>query len=376
MTRTHLIGCFLIFFTLAISACSSENTQPSGVGTPTTPPDEYENFPTAIASNSVTIPITWSALNLTGRLVHNLGAVDAANNYIVQIRVLDLVTGHLAVIYTAPVNASIYYISVSPDGRQVVMSYSPPSEENPEVVQGIYTMPLDGSEQPQLLFTPPTPQDQYTQAEWSPDGKYIYYAHVNHQIPNDPDRAYPLYDIFRRAYPGGEQEAVATAAHWPRLSSDSRRLVYVSLNPLSGEHKLMTADADGGNAQQVVLSGPYIPEDIDAPIFSPDGQSILFSGSVPGESYQPNWFEKLVGIQIAKANGEPSDWWSVPVGGGEITQLTNIRHTGLYGSISPDNTRIASSSRDNIFVMNFDGSELTVLVPELRGFTGTLSWIP
>ncbi|MEO7838787.1 MAG: hypothetical protein ABIU06_05510 [Anaerolineales bacterium] len=375
MIKTYFIG-WLLIFALTISACSGGNTQPSVVVTPTAPPDEYENFPTAIASNSATIPVTWAALNLTGRLVHNLGAVDSAHNYIVQIRVLDLATGHLAVIYTAPINAHVYYISVSPDGRQVVMSYSPPLQENPDVVQGIYLMPLDGSEPPQLLFTPPDPQDQYTQVEWSPDGKYIYYTHVNYQIPNDSDQVYPLYEIFRRAYPGGEQESVATAAHWPRLSSDSTRLVYISLDPLSGEHKLMIADADGGNAQQVVLSGPYIPEDIDAPIFSPDGQSILFSGSVPGESYQPNWFEKLVGIQVARANGEASDWWSVPVSGGEITQLTNIRHTGLYGSISPDNRRIASSSRDNIFVMNLDGSELTVLVPELHGFTGTLSWIP
>ncbi len=375
MIRTHFIG-WLLIFALAVSACSSGNTQSPAVATPTTPPDEYESFPTAIASNAATIPVTWAGLNLTGRLVHNLGAVDAANNYIVQIRVLDLVTGHLAVVNTAPINASIYYISVSPDGRQVVMSYSPPSQENPDVVQGIYLMPLDDSEPPQLLFTPPTPQDQYTQAEWSPDGTYIYYTHLNHQIPNDPGRAYPLYEIFRMAYPGGAQETVATAAHWPRLSPDSARLAYVSLDPLSGEHKLMIADADGGNAQEVVLSGPYIPEDIDAPVFSPDGGSMLFSGSVPGESYQPNWFEKLVGIQIAKANGEPSDWWSVPVGGGEITQLTNIRHMGLYASFSPDNRYVASSSKDNIFVMKPDGSELTVLIPELHGSTGTLSWIP
>ena len=96
MIKPHLIGGVLIF-ALAISGCSSANTQLPGVVTPTTPPDEYENFPTAIASNSVTIPVTWSALNLTGRLVHALGAVDSANNYIVQIRVLDLASGHLAV---------------------------------------------------------------------------------------------------------------------------------------------------------------------------------------------------------------------------------------------------------------------------------------
>ena len=125
MIKTHFMG-WLLIFALAVSACSSGNVQSPVVGTPTTPPDEYESFPTVIASNSATVPVTWAGLNLTGRLVHNIGAVDAANNYIVQIRVLDLVTGYIAVVYAAPINASIYYISVSPDGRQVIMSYSPP----------------------------------------------------------------------------------------------------------------------------------------------------------------------------------------------------------------------------------------------------------
>ncbi len=375
MIKTNLLPSLLIF-TLAISGCSSATTQPPGVVTPTAPPDEYENFPTAIASNSVTIPVTWAGLNLTGRLVHALGAVDSANNYIAQIRVLDLSTGHLAVVYTAPVNASIYYLSVPPDGRQVVMSYSPPSGENPEVVQGVYLMPLDGSEQPQLLFTPPTPQDQYIQAEWSPDGKYIYYTHVNHQIPDDPNRASPLYSIYRMEYPNGQQELVAEAAFWPRLSSDSSRLVYTAKDPISGEYRIMVADADGRNAQEVALSGTYVPEDREAAIFSSDGRSIIFSGNAPGESYLPNWLDKLTGVLVASANGEVSDFWSVPVNGGEVIRLTNIRHRGLYASLSPDKNHIGIYSKDNIFVMKPDGSDLTVLVPELRGFPGTLSWIP
>ena len=83
-----------------------------------------------------------------------------------------------------------------------------------------------------------------------------------------------------------------------------------------------------------------------------------------------------MGIRVVKANGEPSDWWSVAVGGGEIERLTNIRHRGLYADLSPDNQYIASFSKDNIFVMKPDGSELTILVSGLNGFAGTLNWIP
>lgn len=384
--RFHFL-CWSLIFALAISSCSSETNQPPGetgqppAVTPTTPPSSYQFFPTVIPTNSATIPATWAGLGLAGKFVFSMGAVDEDNNYIVQIQVLDLATGKITVAYRAPLKGWIYYASVSPDGEQMVMSYSPPPGENPAIVQALYVLPLDGSRPPELLFMPPTPADQYIQAEWSPDGKYIYYTHVNHQIPEDSNRVYPLYKIFRMAYPvrgDGQAESVAEAAYWPRLSPDSSRLVYASVDPLSGEHELKTADPDGGNARQVVLTGSYIPEIKDAPIFLPDGQSILFSGISPvlTKAYEPNWLEKLSGIRVAKASGDPSDWWSVPVGGGEITRLTDIRHRGLYASISPDKKHIAIFSRDNIFVMKPDGSELTILISELHGFAGTLTWIP
>ena len=374
MTKTVFIYCSILF-ALVISSCSGETPQ-SLTATPTAPPDEYEGFSTAMPSNSGSVPVTWAHLNLTGKLVYAIGGVDADNNYIVQIHSLELSTGNLTRLYQAPIDAYIYYTSVCPDGRQLVMSYSPPSVENSDVVQALYIMPLDGSQPPQLLFTPPTPQDQYSQAEWSPDGKYIYYTNVNYLLPDDPNRASPLYTVFRMAYPGGQQELVAEPAFWPRLSPDSTRLVYTAKDPLSGEYQIKVADANGENAQEVVMTGSYVPEDRDAPIFSPDGKSIIFSGNVPGASYLPNWTDKLMGVFVAKANGEVSDWWSVPINGGEVRRLTNIRHMGLYASTSPDKKHLAIFSKDNIFVMKPDGSDLTVLVSELRGFTGTITWIP
>jgi Tol biopolymer transport system component len=151
------------------------------------------------------------------------------------------------------------------------------------------------------------------------------------------------------------------------------------VDPLSIENKLTIADPDGGNAQEVVITGSYVPDIKDGPLFSPDGQSILFSGAVPvpPQSYHPNWLEKLMGIRVASANGGvPSDWWSVPVSGGEITRLTNLNSSSLYGSVSPDNQYIASYSAGGIFVMKPDGSELTLLVPNLDAFSGTVNWIP
>ena len=268
----------------------------------------------------------------------------------------------------------IYYVSVSPDAKQLVMSYIPSSQGVTAPSRALYILSLDEKAAPQLLVSPPTPDDHYVHAEWSPDGKYVYYAHYN---SNNllPGLLEPVYDIFRMRYPDGPTEKIADNAFWPRISSDSTSLVYVSINPDSGKNELYVANPDGSNPRRIILSGSMVPDIIDAPIFSPDGEHIIFSAPPPPQAYQPNWFEKLLGIQVVKAHEIPSDWWSVPVTGGTPTRLTQLQTIRLFASISPDKKHIASLSGEGIFVMDQQGSNLTQLLFE-PGVSGTVSWIP
>jgi Tol biopolymer transport system component len=148
------------------------------------------------------------------------------------------------------------------------------------------------------------------------------------------------------------------------------------MDPMTGKNKIFLANPDGSNAQEVSLSGAWTPDIIDAPIFSLDGQSIIFSALSPPQSYTPNFVEKLLGIQVAEAHMIPSDWWSVPISGGAVTRLTNLRTTALFASFSADKRYMASYSGDGLFVMNPDGTNLTLLVPDTGGVPGTISWIP
>jgi Tol biopolymer transport system component len=176
-------------------------------------------------------------------------------------------------------------------------------------------------------------------------------------------------------YPDAQPEKIADNAFWPRISSDSTKLAYVYIDPVSGRNELYMADEDGSNPQRIAFSGPWIPEVIDAPIFSPDGKSILFGAPPPVQAYQPHWFEKLLEVQVAKAHNVPSDWWSMPVTGGAPTRLTQIQTINLFASISPDKNHMASLSGEGIFVMDLDGSNLTRLVVD-PGVSGTVTWIP
>jgi len=361
--KNHFLP-LLLFFALIVTSCSINlGQQPVEMAAPTTK-----------ALPSTKIAVTWANLNLTGKLVYINGTVKD-DVFGLQIQTLDLISGEITTLFDAPKYSWIYYLAVSPDHKQLLMSYAPPPVNN-LADQDLYVMPLDGSQPPKLLFTPPAKEDDYVEVEWSPDGKYIYFTHVNFQITPQPDQIYPLYEIYRMALPDGKPEKVAEKAFWPRVSSDSSQIAYISVDLFLRENKLFIADSNGRNAHEVVLKGPQLPEVKDAPIFSPDGRTLIFSAPVPVQSYQPNWLDKLMGVRVAKAHTVPSDWFSVPVTGGNLTQLTNIQTTNLFASFAPDGKHIASHSTSGIFVMKPDGSELTMLIPNPQAVPGMVSWIP
>jgi Tol biopolymer transport system component len=190
-----------------------------------------------------------------------------------------------------------------------------------------------------------------------------------------PGQLDPIYDIQRIRYPDGQPEPVAEYAFWPRISPEADRIVYISIDPETAANELVIANADGSEPQKVELVTPVPVEIIDAPIFTPDGQSLLFSVPTEPSLSQLPWYDRLMGVQIAQAHDVPSDWWSVPLPGGEPTQLTRLQTINLFASLSPDKTRIASVSAEGLFVMGLDGSELTQLVRD-PNVHGTVSWIP
>lgn len=357
-----------IFLLLAwlLVGCSIDVTQLPSTPFPNTP--QVDSTP---SPHTTLVPVLWTGLNLSGRLVY-ISQDLSGENLPPSIYILDLISGEVTTLFTAPDDAWIFYASVSPDTKFLVMSYIASIQSGANRM--LYILPLVKDSSPQVLLTPPTPDDHYTQAEWSPDGNYIYYVHYN-DSDRPTDEPYPAYDLSRMAYPSGIIEKVVEQAFWPRLSPELTKLVYVHLDPASGLNELHLANADGSDSRKLDLSDEWTQGIIDAPLFSPDGQSIFFSVPSLAQANQPKWWESLLGIQVAHAHNIPSDWWSVPVAGGTPTQLTNIQTINLFGSISPDQKHIASVSGDGLFVMDLDGSNLTQILSD-PGIYGTVSWLP
>lgn len=371
--RTFVINALVVY---ALCGCSIEFNQYSTVVPPsesTTTPADLDR--TVLPAVDVTkIPVTWSDLNLTGRLYFINTNDDNPAFSLKNIQVLDLVRGEISTLFSANRGAWIFYLDISPDGKQAVISYIDPSNPTASSNRALYIVPLGTDSPYQLLLQPPTENEHYTQAEWSPDGDYIYYSHYD-STERPLANLTPDYAIYRMKYPGGTPEKIIDHAFWPRPSSDSTQLVYVALDPESGANSLSIANADGSDPRQIALSGVGDSVIFDSPVFLPDGQSILFSMSNDAESYQPNWWDKLMGVQIVKAHSVPSDWWSVPITGGVPNQLTQLNAENLFADNSPDKKHVVSVSEGDLFIMELDGSNLNLLLSD-PGIYGTVSWMP
>ena len=360
---------FLLLLVFTLSACALQLNQPAIAPSPSPSPKPQ----------GTQIPVTWSDLKLTGKLVY-IGQEDTPDRIFMTIQSLDLQTGQLSTIFRAPDQAWIYALTFSPDYKQLIMSYASPTDKAGLGVPALYTMPADGSQPPKLLFAPPSKDDQYFQPFWaSVSGKdYVYYAHAISQGPSKAGTQNLSLELYRMALPNGQPEKLARNAFWPTVSANGSRLVYVAIDENLGTNKLVSADPDGSNAHEVAATGDWVPHYIDAPHFLPDDKTILFSAVSISQSMasKPSWLDALLGVTVASAHNVPSDWWSVSADGGPVTQLTHLQTTALFASLLPDQQHIASYSGGGLFVMNLDGSGVQMLDKDTGGIPSSLQWIP
>jgi Tol biopolymer transport system component len=363
-----------LLIVLSLFGCSTDTSQTKGLGPTTQPATAASVLPPAGAGTSSTQstpkpPVPGSRLALKGKLVYPTGILTNTS-LLIEVDSLDLSSGKATSIFQAPAGGSIDAAMVSPDGKQLLLAYQPPPGTEYGTQEALYVMPLDASHAPTLLFPPTSKIDRYYQPSWSPDGSFIYFTHGTYGSTIQ-------WEIMRMAYPGGKPERLADHAYWPSVSSDGKRLVFVSVDPATGKDHLFSANADGTQAGEVAISGLPTPGIIDAPIFLAGNESILFSAPPAQHTSEPSLTERLLGISVAFAHASvESEWWVVPAAGGAATQLTQLHATGLFASLSPDGQYVASYSSNSIVAMKPDGTSVTALMSWIAGIPGTVSWVP
>src|SRR5829696_5354179 len=188
-----------------------------------------------------------------------------------------------------------------------------PDPDDPNVINDIFTMNLDGSGIVKLTHSESLDSD----AGWSPDGSQIAFA-------SDRARSSGRTEIYVMDADGTNVRRVTTLPRKakfdlaPRFSPDGTKLVFTRYITDTGRSALFTVRVDGGGLKQLTPWGNGA-EDAD---YSPDGNKIVF------EAF-PN---KECGGEI----------YTVDSDGQHLTNITDTRCQGVSGDPvwSPDGKKI------------------------------------
>ncbi|MFQ5408288.1 MAG: TolB family protein [Anaerolineales bacterium] len=315
---------------LSLFACQvriSEIT-PAGAPAATLPPSR----PTAtLAPTSETL----SSSSLTGRLLYTQGAEGLWE--------IDFDTGASGQLWELPERAFLGGITASPDGTQLVLAYAePPPEGTPQLgATSIFLADQDGANlQPLLERT--VQYESFINPVWSHDGRWLYFTHSRPLYDENDTITGISMNIERVAFDGSAPEVIIESSQQPAVSHDVTRIVYILFNFETFGQSLWAADADGGNAVELVSGGAFFA--LAGPRISPDGQRVVFAASGELADASSGLMSELIAqlaAPAAEAHGPPWELWSVPIAGGELTQLTNLATDSPWPAWSPDGQHIA-----------------------------------
>ena len=357
-------GLRLSLLALLLAACSLTLSEATPL--PATQAPSVATVATAASAPAAPTALPWAERNLTGALIYTQGKLGILK--------LNLVTGAVTALLARDDKMWLREAAISPDSETLVITYSPPPTGDQVQLgyTGLYQIATDGSTvNPEPVLPQVDPQESYFTPTWTPDGKYLYYAHF---VPvRDSSGNTFKYTIERIKYPNNQPEVVIADAIAPTISPDGTQLAYLKFNAEKYTQELYISDLAGQNARPVIP--PLEFPSVDAQFFSPDGKTLVFNAVGEGQSPALSFWDQLLGVQVAAAHSVPSDWWSIQLGVADAkpVRLTTLYDTGMSGDFSPDGQHIAFLAASGMYVMDPTGENVQPLIP-IKSL-GTLEWV-
>lgn len=342
---------------LVLSLCLSVNSLTSCKRNPTQANDTNLNSQ-SIINFAPTLRVMNNVAEQDGSIVF----IEERGQPDFRLAKFDLATKDITTIFQIPLGAWVYQLDASADNKQLVFSYTEPSEEMSFDRSGIYLLDIEGDleseSEPQLLIGSSEAFVYYYDPVFSVDDAYVYY------IVSDSVRR--VLRLERIHVASKVVDIIAHNALWPKVSPDGTSLTYLAINQETQDRSLIKSELDGSNPQTLIAENQL--EDLDLPFYSADGNWIYVS--VPKEqAEESSLWQNFLGVAYAHGNHDvPSDWWRISVNGGEPQQLTQESVIHYYGDMSNSNT-FAYTGTKGFYVFDGKASQLFLGSRAIRAFT-------
>jgi len=170
---------------------------------------------------------------------------------------------------------------------------------------------------------------------WSPDGKWIAYGSYA-----DSDRSLNIIGLDNNDLSVLSHSVLQDVrVQW---SPDSMKLIFTEGD--SGKYQFTIMDRDGSNP--VYIDG----EPHSDYSWLPDGQKLVYLDSCNVNLIELSQMQPVI--------------------------LHEVHNGGCYFSLSPDGQRFLSIESNQVVIVNMDGSETTILIPEGLGLQTAPLWQP
>lgn len=265
----------------------------------------------------------------------------------------------------------------APDGSHVIVSVGDWKKR----VYNVWAYHLAGGKGVRLAprrANDSTASHNYTGAQYSRDGRYLYYAFKENGFGYNLQL--PLWQVRRLELATNEHVELTSAigsAFRPSLSPDGSKLVYgTRFDTRTG---LRIRDLESGHDEWLVYpvqrddqESRYTRDLLPKPVFSPDGEVVYYTAE-----------GKLRGVRVdAKTTFDVP--FEIPLNLDRIERLEFPQRVGL-GPVkaqlirglepSPDGSRVAFSALARIYVYEFETKKLTALT-EAPMFAAHPAWAP
>jgi eukaryotic-like serine/threonine-protein kinase len=261
--------------------------------------------------------------------------------------------------------------SFSPDGERIVFSWNGgQGGSGGRQERNIYLKDVANGEPVRLTFA----QQDDRHPAWSPDGRYIAFCR---QIENLTP--HPRFAVYTVPASGGQERRIAEGGKGVSWSPDGSVLAVAGLPPESGG--IFRVSVESGVRTQLTGSSLYD----ELPVFSPDGQWIVFTRCfstrrrelfvVPAtggnarqltSDHQPTFgaawtadSKEIVFSSNRAAGGE--SLWRMPLTGGAPRRLAAMFESAFYPAISRRGNRL-------IYTESF--KDTNIYLSEATGFAG------